>query len=172
MWNHGLFPLLEESVQKAKQNPMNCLLNFNARMMQMKLVFLQERCLGHIPSFKTPHCLCNPLIETSQLYRPFFFFASDDYFLLCKLKRSARSFKDRLFSRDAITLMEFRRTTDNNEETTVNFMIASFSILTVLIFDVYSICAHPRFWIKSLMSDIRHDVVRILIFLWTSTSWN
>jgi hypothetical protein len=45
----------------------------------------------------------------------------DDYFWLCKLKRSARSSKDRLFFKDAVTLMEFRRTTDNNEEDNCEF---------------------------------------------------
>ena len=46
---------------------------------------------------------------------------SDDYFWLCKLKRSARSSKDRLFFKDAVTLMEFRRTTENNEEDNCEF---------------------------------------------------
>ena len=40
----------------------------------------------------------------------------EDYFWLCKLKRSARSAKDRLFFADAPVLMEFRRTTEANEE--------------------------------------------------------
>ena len=40
----------------------------------------------------------------------------EDYFWLCKLKRSARSAKDRLFFKDAPVLMEFRRTTESNEE--------------------------------------------------------
>ena len=39
-----------------------------------------------------------------------------DYFWLCKLKRSARSTQDRLFFQDAPVLMEFRRTTEANEE--------------------------------------------------------
>ena len=40
----------------------------------------------------------------------------DDSFWLCALKRSARSAKDRLFFKGAVTLMEFRRTTDNDDE--------------------------------------------------------
>lgn len=41
---------------------------------------------------------------------------SDDYFWLCKLKRSYRSTKERLFFKDAVRLMEFRRTTEKNED--------------------------------------------------------
>ena len=40
----------------------------------------------------------------------------EDYFWLCKLKRSARSAKDRLFFKAAAVLMEFRRMTEPNEE--------------------------------------------------------
>ena len=50
---------------------------------------------------------------------------SDDYLWLCKLKRSARSAKDRLFFKDAVTLMEFKRTTDNNEKSILDITIAS-----------------------------------------------
>ena len=41
---------------------------------------------------------------------------SDDYFWLCKLKRSHRTAKERLFFKDAVKLMEFRRSTETNEE--------------------------------------------------------
>ncbi len=40
----------------------------------------------------------------------------EDCFGLCKLKRSACSAKDRMFFQDAPVLMEFRRTTEANEE--------------------------------------------------------
>ena len=40
----------------------------------------------------------------------------EDYFWLCRLKRSARSASDRMFFADAPVLMEFRRSTAASEE--------------------------------------------------------
>jgi hypothetical protein len=48
----------------------------------------------------------------------------------------------------------------------------TFSILTLMIFDVDSNCVHPRFWIRALMMENRHAFVKILRFLRKSTSWN
>ena len=40
----------------------------------------------------------------------------EDYYWLCRLKRSRRSLTDRMFFRDAPVLMEFRRTTATSED--------------------------------------------------------
>ena len=42
----------------------------------------------------------------------------------------------------------------------------------MMIFNVDSNRVHPRFWIRPLMGDIRHNVVNILRFLRKSTSWH
>ena len=47
-----------------------------------------------------------------------------------------------------------------------------FSIQIIMIFKIDSNCAHPRFWIRALMMDNRHDVKKILKSLRNATSWN
>ena len=47
----------------------------------------------------------------------------------------------------------------------------AFLISTLMMFNVDSNCVHPRFWIRALKVRHRHDVVRILRFIWKFTSW-